>query len=700
MNEERRRLLVIGMCILLLLFLYAAWSYFNQPITEPSPTLPEGETLGTQRSENSEPAPVSGTVRAGPSSENQPLLPNELGAVMILEYHRIGHPEGRWQRTPENFRRDLQRLYEQNYRLLSLRDLVTNNITTPAGYTPVVLTFDDATPGQMRYLPPPKEHQLDPNCAVGILVDFASRHPDFGLEATFFLLWSNAFGTPRQAAEKVRHLRALGLDLGNHTWNHVSLRRLSREKAQKEIALSLARAREILPDYPFDLLALPYGAIPSNEAILRRGRYGDTEYTNRAALLVGAKPAPSPNHRDFDPFRLPRIQAIPSELDKWLDYFARHPERRYVSDGDPNTITIRPGDRKVLNEASLEGKRLRVAASVSPPSPGRGAPVCARGIYVTAWSAGTPSRRAELLRLLDETELNAMVIDVKDADGRVGYRSQVLLAQTLGAVQIRIPRVETLMADLWAHRVYPIARLVVFKDNWLPRKKPAWAVKTPTGDLWQDCKGFTWADPYNEEVWKYNVDLALEAVQRGFREIQFDYVRFPSDGRVEDCVFPAADGREPQEVIGDFLAYARKRLEEAGAFISADLFGLTGLVRHDMGIGQIVSAIAEHVDYICPMLYPSHYNPQEYGFPNPNTNPYPIVLFSLRDFIRRIGSRPCRLRPWLQDFTLGFPPYGPEMVRAQIDAVNIAGINEWLLWNPRNRYTRAALLPARQSEGR
>jgi len=636
---------------------------------------------------------------------------------MILEYHQIGAPEERWQRTPEHFRQDLQRLYDQGYRLLSLRDFVRNQITTPAGFTPVVLTFDDASPGQFRYLDRGGQESLDPNCAVGLLQAFAQDHPDFGLEATFFVLWDRAFGTPQDMDRKVQHLIELGLDIGNHTWGHANLRELDAAGLRKQLGRSVKRARKALPDYPFDLLALPHGAIPRNEAGLAKGEYEGTSYRHRAAVLVGAEPAPVPVDVAYRSLRLPRIQATQPELDKWFGYFEKHPEERFISDGDPDVITVPESDRYRVDANRLWGRRLNVLPSgglsvgrdgggrrpaphqllgkkVDNPQVQR--PVWAKGLYVTGWVAGTQKRMGELIQLVDRTELNAMVIDVKDSDGRVGYPTDVPLAREVGAIQKRVSNVEAVLARLRKYRIYPIARIVVFKDNVLPRQKPEWAVQRPDGSLWQDRTKCTWSDPYNEKVWDYHIDLALDAAQRGFREVQFDYVRFPSDGSVSECVFPRQDGRTPAEVIGQFVARARERLEPQGVFVAADLLGLTGLVRHDLGIGQVVGAVAPHLDYLCPMVYPSHYARGEYGLQIPDLEPYRIVFYSLRDASEKLRGSRCQLRPWLQAFSLHGYPYGPAELRAQIDAVNAAGFSQWLLWHPRCRYTdvQGALRPA------
>lgn len=622
------------------------------------------------------------------------LKPNEAGKVMILLYHKIGRPEKRWQRTPENFRKDLERLYKNGYRLLSLQDFVNNRISTPAGYTPVVLTFDDASPGQFRYIRKNGKQIIDPDSAVGILKSFFEKHPDFGLEATFFVLWDAAFGTPEEMEQKVKHLLELGFDIGNHTLNHTNLRKLDNRAIQKEIALSAKRAYSFLPKYPFHLLALPYGAIPKNDKVLEKGEFAGFRYENKAVLLVGAEPALPPYHVDYKSFRVPRIQAIDSELNKWLDYFQRYPGERFISDGNPNVTTIPLDYKELIAKDKLGRKKLKTYPLIphSPQARNR-QPVWAKGIYVTGWVAGSKKRFEKILKLVRSTELNAVVIDVKDADGVVGYRSHIPLIQKIGAYQRRMRNPREVLARLLQNNIYPIARIVVFKDNVLPRKKRAWAVQKKDGELWEDRKKFSWSDPYNKQVWDYNVAIAIEAARLGFREIQFDYVRFPSDGRVSYAVYPRKDRRPPEFVISQFLAYARQQLAPYEVFVSADFFGLTGAVEHDMGIGQIVQRVAPYLDFLSPMAYPSHYARGEYGIKIPDLAPYRIVYYSLRDTARKIGGRRALVRPWLQAFSLNGYEYGPAELKAQINATYAAGFSQWLLWNPRCQYkqVKAAL---------
>ena len=308
-----------------------------------------------------------------------------------------------------------------------------------------------------------------------------------------------------------------------------------------------------------------------------------------------------------------------------------------------------------------------------------------RGVYVTGWVAGTPSLFKRLLRFIDATPVNSLVIDIKDDTGKLSYRSAVPMVNTLDAWENKIPDVQKMLKTLQQKKVYPIARLVVFKDPYLAEKRPEFALKQPNGEVWRDYKGMAWVDPHAREVWEYNIQIAKEAVKMGFPEIQFDYVRFASDGDLRNCVYPYADGTSKEDVIRDFLLYAREELEPLGAVVSADVFGLACSAPDDLFIGQKLEKIAEAVPVICPMVYPSHYARGSYGLANPDLQPYATVLRSLQDAGQRLKDYPVKLRPWLQDFSLG-NAYGPAEIQAQIQAVYDAGVREWLFWNPSCRY--------------
>lgn len=315
--------------------------------------------------------------------------------------------------------------------------------------------------------------------------------------------------------------------------------------------------------------------------------------------------------------------------------------------------------------------------------------VAAKGIYVSGWVAGSPRMNA-LIDLVRETELNAVVIDVKDDHGNITYQSTLPKVAEMGNSVAYIKDLDALLQRLDREGIYAIARIVVFKDPALGKNRPDLVILGPSGLPWRDRIHATWADPYNREVWAYNVAVAKEAAARGFQEIQFDYVRFPSDGNLDGLVYPAATGEKRSRVIADFLAYARRELEPLGAFVSADVFGLVTSAADDLGIGQYWEELAPSVDYMSPMVYPSHYALRSYGLPDPDAAPYETVYRAMQDALRRTAGTGARIRPWLQDFTLR-NRYDANMVRAQIKAVQDSGLDEWMLWNPYSNFTASAL---------
>lgn len=289
---------------------------------------------------------------------------NEAGKVMILMYHVIGAAQEKdWAQTTDNFRRDLNMLYEQGYSLISLHDFVNNNITTPAGRTPLVLTFDDGTVGHFRYLEDEDgTRKIDPECAVGILLDFGKKHPDFGHTATFYVNNDPPF-SQKNWQDKLRELVSLGFDIGNHTVTHAKLNKLSAEAVQKELAGIPKLVEETVPDYKVTSLALPYGLSPQDYDLAVQGSFVGYTYKHEAVLKVGANPALSPVVQGFAPHNLPRVMASTEELNKWLQYFQNNPAQRYISDGNSQTIAIPAGKEQLLDQNKLEGRTLLIWGS-------------------------------------------------------------------------------------------------------------------------------------------------------------------------------------------------------------------------------------------------------------------------------------------------------------------------------------------------
>lgn len=315
-----------------------------------------------------------------------------------------------------------------------------------------------------------------------------------------------------------------------------------------------------------------------------------------------------------------------------------------------------------------------------------------RGIHLTSWGAGSPKLRGEMIRKISRSVINTVVIAVKETDGKV-YIPGVDKAHKFGSYQAAIANPEAMLKDFKAAGLYTVARIVVFKDKVVPKLRPDLAVRNPDGSLWRSNNGATWVDPYHKEVWDYNLDLAELCARLGFEEIQFDYIRYPSEGNTSLCRYSKPHSSQAAaRNLAEFLAYARKRLAPYKVKISADVFGLTTSSKDDMGIGQDIKTLAAGSDYVYPMMYPSHYNPGEYRIKNPNASPFKVINRGLKDAMGKLGPDYARLRPYLQDFSLGWT-YGPSEVRAQIMATRLNHLESWVLWNASNRYTWAALTP-------
>jgi hypothetical protein len=287
---------------------------------------------------------------------------NELGRVMILEYHKVDYPEERWTRTPENFRRDLETLYAGGYRLQSLNDLVDGKITVPAGFTPVVLTFDDSSPGQFRYLEQSGTLVIDPKCAIGVLEAFIKEKPDFGRGGTFFVLPgasrpNRLFNQPEHEGRKLRFLVERGYEIGNHTLWHANLAKYPEATVRNQLAEAQVWVQRHVPDYRFRSLALPHGAYPKDLTWALHGAAKGTSYRHDAIMMVAGGAAPSPFSPKFDPVRLPRIQAVERDLGYWLSFFDKNPGERYVSDGDAGTIAVPAGMRDRVRK-DVNGLRI------------------------------------------------------------------------------------------------------------------------------------------------------------------------------------------------------------------------------------------------------------------------------------------------------------------------------------------------------
>ena len=324
-------------------------------------------------------------------------------------------------------------------------------------------------------------------------------------------------------------------------------------------------------------------------------------------------------------------------------------------------------------------------------------PRAVKAAYLTYYGFADRQIRGRVLDLIARTELNAVVVDVKGDRGWIPYRTEVPLALAAGAQgPVILKDFEGMLTDLRARGIYTIARIVVFKDNVLANHRRDLAiVDTRTGKPWIDRENLAWVDPFRTEVWDYNIAIAREAIRKGFDEVQFDYVRFPTDGKLAAARYSKPNSKETRlPTIAGFLERARGELGPLGAFVAADVFGYTAFNENDTDIGQRIEELAPHLDYICPMVYPSGYHVGIPGYRNPVVHPYQVVHESVRLIRKRSAGLPVQVRPWLQDFkdyAFDRRIFGVPEIKAQIKGSDDAGGLGFMLWNPKNDYTGAAL---------
>lgn len=361
---------------------------------------------------------------------------------------------------------------------------------------------------------------------------------------------------------------------------------------------------------------------------------------------------------------------------------------------------------------SQEEKPQVPLSSPSPTLPSRLQPVpqTVKAVYLTSWSAGNPQKINQIIELARATEINGVVIDIKDYSGKIAFETQSPLIKQLSSEEKRINDFAGLIEKLHREKIYVIARIAVFQDLHLAETKPELAIKNKlTGKIWRDRKGLAWVDPASPEVWSYNFELAKQAIALGVDELNFDYIRFPSDGDLTNLTYPVYNPTKETkaEVIRRFFKTLKEELKPSGVILSADLFGQTTFDRTDMNIGQLIEDAYLYFDYVSPMVYPSHYVKGFLGYKNPAEFPYEVIDYSLKNALQRrtellhrlASSTPeeeitlAKLRPWLQAFDLG-ALYNPAMIRKEIQAVYDNGLDSgWYLWSPTNRYELKALSP-------
>ncbi len=329
-----------------------------------------------------------------------------------------------------------------------------------------------------------------------------------------------------------------------------------------------------------------------------------------------------------------------------------------------------------------------------------------KAIYMTACVAATPSWRSSLKKLIENTELNAMVIDIKDSTGTVSFDSGI--PDSSGGKGCVVADLKEFISELHVSGIYVIGRISVFQDPFYATLHPELAVKSKSnGGVWKDRKGLSFIDVGAKPYWDYIVAISKASYDLGFDELNYDYVRYPSDGDMDDTNFTWSPSTSSplsrSEMLESFFIYLSEKVrDEIGVVTSADLFGMTTTVVSDMGIGQVLEKALPHFDYIAPMVYPSHYPNGWNNFANPAEYPYEVIHIAMsegkrREEMQRLAqgsatSTPSKLRPWLQDFNLG-ATYGQDKVRAQIQATYDSGLDSWMLWNAGNKYTEEALLP-------
>ncbi len=364
----------------------------------------------------------------------------------------------------------------------------------------------------------------------------------------------------------------------------------------------------------------------------------------------------------------------------------------YAQDG----VTADEERRAALREEARQDSVAEWEARFGDRVP---APDSIRALYLNAWALASRDRVREFLQIARDTEINAFVLDIKESDSYLTHSgTEIALAKEIGAdgrpASNWLPE---LVDSLKANDIYTIARIVVFKDEMLATKRPDLAIQTREGGVFRDRSGAPWVNPYNRTVWDYHIDIAREALEMGFSELQWDYVRFPDvpTRLYETMVFPGADGVSRAEIIRDFVEYSQRELAEYQVPITADVFGLVTHVTNDLGIGQQWEMLSAVADVLLPMVYPSHYYAGSYGISHPNAEPYRILRISMEEArlrngaMRERGQEPARIVPWLQAFSAPWVDdirYGATHLREQIQATYDAGLTDWVLWHPGSRY--------------
>jgi hypothetical protein len=366
-----------------------------------------------------------------------------------------------------------------------------------------------------------------------------------------------------------------------------------------------------------------------------------------------------------------------------------------------STLTMRQGALLKTPTAKELPKKFFYDSGVEIAYPADGV----KGIYVTAYSVGYEEKFTKLVDYVDSNDLNAMVIDIKDDMGVVTADFNSEDSHIQENTEEYIPDIKELMDLMEEKQIYPIARIVTFKDTLLANEQPDMSFTESNGTVWKASNGESFINPFLKQTWDYAVNVGIEAAKVGFKEIQFDYVRFPEGFEVwgdtlnydmgEYADLDMTDDEKRVQAITDFTAYAKEKLMPYGVDVSVDIFGYTASVIEASGIGQNFPQISENVDVISSMIYPSHWGTNYFGIYKPDLYPYELVAEYMKVENELLGTleTPPISRPWLQDFTASYlgsgfyQTYGKAQVDAQVQALYDAGVNEFLLWNALNNYT-------------
>lgn len=349
----------------------------------------------------------------------------------------------------------------------------------------------------------------------------------------------------------------------------------------------------------------------------------------------------------------------------------------------------------IFNPTEYKIKSASDVIHLKTPSP-------LRAVYISSWVAGSPDLKNKIKKFINDTELNAIVIDFKDSTGKISGYTGVSEIDNVGCTENRIKDIKGLIKEFHDDNIYVIARIAVFQDPCMTGKHPDYAVKRKSdGKIWKDRKGLSWMYAGSKDVWDYNIKVARTAYYLGFDEVNFDYIRFPSDGNMKDLSYPVivTDSTSTDvtvntrsNILSRFFIYVddelRKKAGDDRPQVSADVFGLVATNYDDLGIGQVLEKILPYVDYVAPMVYPSHFANGWNGYAKPAARPYEVIKISMGKAVLRakeMGESPDKLRPWFQDFNLG-ANYTPQMIKDQIRGASEVGLNSWMMWDPANKY--------------